>query len=184
MALKGNINEVPGNLFDYDTQGYSLVHCIGADFKMKDGISKYFDIRYQTETELRKKYGGCMLWSNHGCCIITNNNGICNLVVKDSYYNKTKLERLREALVDMKEQCETRGIYKLAMPYIGCGFGGLDWNDVKQIIIDIFASSDFDIKIVYLEDYIKGEIKDPDLEKINFGKDRKAIDGNLEHLYY
>lgn len=183
MALKGKINEVPGNLFDYDTQGYSLVHCIGADYKMKDGIAKYFQIRYKTEDELKNDFF-VRTWNGHGRCVITNNNGVCNLVVKRQYFNKPTLNTLSEALVDMKTQCETRGIYKLAMPYIGCGFDGLDWNDVKQIIIDIFASTDFDIKIVYLEDYIKGEIKDPDLEKINFGKDRKAIDGNLEHLYY
>lgn len=183
MALKGKINEVPGNLFDYDTQGYSLVHCIGADYRMKDGIAKYFQIRYKTEDELKNNFF-VRTWTGHGRCVITNNNGVCNLVVKRQYFNKPTLKILREALVDMKAQCETRGIYKLAMPYIGCGIDGLDWNDVKQIIVDIFASTEFDIKIVYLEDYIKGEIKDPDLEKINFGKDRKAIDGNLEHLYY
>ena len=183
MALKGNINEVPGNLFDYDTQGYSLVHCISSDFALDAGIAKYFQIRYGTRDELKNIF--CTrVWDGHGRCIMTNNNGVCNLITKQFYYNKPTLTALREALVDMKAQCETRGIYKLAMPYIGCGFDGLDWNEVKQIIVDIFASTEFDIKIVYLKDYIKGEIKDPDLEKINFGKDRKAIDGNLEHLYY
>ena len=140
MALKGKINEVPGNLFDYDTQGYSLVHCIGADYKMKDGIAKYFQIRYKTEDELKNNFF-VRTWTGHGRCVITNNNGVCNLVVKRQYFNKPTLKTLREALVDMKAQCETRSIYKLAMPYIGCGIDGLDWNDVKQIIVDIFASA-------------------------------------------
>jgi len=183
MALEGKINEVPGNLFDYDTQGYSLVHCISANSDFKHGIAKYFQARYRTKDEI-KRYVPVNYWAGHGYCLATNNNGVYNLVVANDYFDKPTLATMREALEDMKYQCETRGTYKIAMPYIGCGFGELDWNDVKQIIIDIFASTEFDIKIVYLEDYINGEIKDPDLEKINFGKDRKAIDGNLEHLYY
>ena len=57
-------------------------------------------------------------------------------------------------------------------------------KDVKQIIVNMFMGTDFDIRIVYLDEFIKGEIIDPDMEKLNFGKDRKHIDGNLEHKYY
>ena len=84
----------------------------------------------------------------------------------------------------MKEIAEEKGIWKIAMPRIGYGYDGLEWQDIKDEIMDMFAGTDFDIRIVYLEEYLQGSIIDPDMERMNFGKDRKHIDGNLEKKYY
>jgi hypothetical protein len=70
------------------------------------------------------------------------------------------------------------------MPRIGCGLDKLNWQDVKDIIIDVYGGSDHDLRIVYLKEYYKGSIIDPDMERINFGKDSKHIDGNLEKKYF
>ncbi len=177
----GQINETPGNLFDYDKE-YALAHCISADFALGAGIAKLFQARYSTRDELRQRFPHH--WTGQGYCLVTNNNHVFNLVTKNRYFEKPTLRTVEAALAHMKEIAEQEGIYKIAMPRIGCGLDKLDWQDVKQIIINMFMGTDFDIRIVYLDEYIKGRILDPDMEKVNFGKDRKHIDGNLEHKYY
>lgn len=178
----GQINETPGNLFDYEND-YALAHCISADFALGAGIAKYFQARYGTRDELRQAFPQYQ-WNGKGYCLVTNNNRVFNLVTKSRYFEKPTLTSLREALVSMKEISEERGIYKIAMPRIGCGLDKLNWQDVKDIIIDVYGGSDHDLRIVYLKEYYKGSIIDPDMEKINFGKDRKHIDGNLEKKYF
>lgn len=178
----GSINEEPGNLFDYEG-GYALAHCISADFALGMGIAKHFQARYSTRDELRQAFPQHN-WTGHGYCLITNQNHIINLVTKRAYYEKPTLASLREALVSMKEICEERGIYKIAMPRIGCGLDKLDWFDVKKIIMDLFMGTRFEIRIVYLNEFIKGNILDPDVEKNTYESKHRNIDGNTRYEFY
>ena len=74
--------------------------------------------------------------------------------------------------------------YNIALARIYADAAGIHWLEVKQIIVNIFAGTDFDIRIVYLNEYLDGNIIDPDMEKLNYGKDRQAIDGNTRYKYY
>ena len=47
--------------------------------------------------------------------------------------------------------CKREEITKLAMPKIGCGIDGLDWEKVSKLIKIVFEDLDIDIKIYYLE---------------------------------
>lgn len=183
----GQINETPGNLFDYEND-YALAHCISADFALGAGIAKYFQARYGTRDELRQRfaqvYSDRGYWNGHGYCLLTNNDHVFNLVTKHRYFEKPTLDTMREALIHMRIIAEERGIHKIAMPRIGCGLDRLQWQDVKDILMEVYGGSDLDIRVVYLNEYLNGRILDPDTEKINFGKDRQHIDGNLEHKYY
>ena len=185
----GRINETPGNLFDYEND-YALAHWIGASSRFDVGLSKYFQKRYSVRDDIERNH--ILNWNGHGYCILSNNGHIFNLVVKNKQYELPTLRNVEAALAHMKEIAEERNIMKIALPRItsprdasdAAGFTCFTWQDIKQIIVNMFMGTDFDIRIVYLEEFIKGEIIDPDLEKINFGKDRKHIDGNLEHKYY
>jgi hypothetical protein len=52
--------------------------------------------------------------------------------------------------MDMKEQCEQKDITKLAMPLIGCGLDRLSWDNVSEIIEDVFEETNIDILICTL----------------------------------
>ncbi len=54
---------------------------------------------------------------------------------------------MRNALNWMKEDCEIRGIKKIAMPMIGCGLDKLKWDDVSKIIKDVFKDTDVEILV-------------------------------------
>ena len=178
----GQINETPGNLFDYE-KDCALAISIGADFNFYGSLTKFFQARYGTRDELRQRFPQYQ-WNGKGYCLVTNNNHVFNLITKSRYFEKPTLANLREALVSMRDIAEERKIPKIVMPRIECGFNGMNWQDIKDIIIDVYGGTNLDLRIVYLEEYINGEIIDPDMEKINFGEDRKHIDGNLEKKYF
>lgn len=181
----GQINETPGNLFDYEND-YALAHWVSADTKFDVGLSKYFQARYSVRDEFRQAF------AHAGSCVATNNSHIFNLVVKEHQYEIPHIENIKKSLQHMKDIAQERNIYKIALPRINvpCTAGSVEdancctWMDIKQELIQMYMATDFDIRIVYLDEYLRGSILDPDMEKINFGKDRKHIDGNLEHKYY
>ena len=177
LDTPGQINETPGNLFDYEDT-YTLVNYISADFVFDAGLPKFFQARYSTRDDLRQRFPHYN-WNGHGRCLCTNNLHVLNLVTKNRYFEKSTLVAIEEALLQMKEFCEIVDIYKIAMPRIG-----ENWQDVKDIIMNIFMGTNFDIRIIYLNEYYDGHILEPDLEVQNFGKDRKHIDGNVEKKYY
>ena len=41
-------------------------------------------------------------------------------------------------------------VVRLAVPRIGCGHDGLDWKEVKKIILDTFNGSGMVIRMYYL----------------------------------
>lgn len=49
------------------------------------------------------------------------------------------LSYVREGLVDLVTQVRTRAIGSIAIPPLGCGLGGLDWREVRPLIVGAFA---------------------------------------------
>ena len=70
---------------------------------------------------------------------------ILNLVTKKRYFDKPTYYSLEQSLVSMKVQCADFGITKIAMPTIGCGLDGLNWNKVKQLIQNVFQDTNIEI---------------------------------------
>lgn len=178
MKDMNTLNETPGNLFDYE-KSCALAHYISADFAFETNLTKLFQTRYSTRDALRQAFPHYQ-WQGQGDCLITNDGNIINLIVKNNWYDKPNIVNVRESLEKMRDICLTRGIKKIAMPR----YGEIEWQEVKDEIVNIFMGFELDIRIVYLNEYIHGKIMNPDLEKQNFGKDRKSIDGNTSKKYY
>ena len=131
-------------------QGYYLAHCISGDYALGAGIAKTFNEVYNMRYKLHKQYPIPMgeKAANVGKALLVDN--VFNLVTKARYFHRPDYSDLYEALVDMKEQCEEKDITKLAMPLIGCGLDRLDWNQVSEIIEDVFDETDIEILICTL----------------------------------
>ena len=126
-------------------QGYYLAHCISADFALGAGIAKAFDSVYNMRFKLFRNYPD---YEFHGGDAILIDNTF-NLVTKQKCWHKPTYESLRESLEMMREQLEFLDATKLAMPKIASGLDRLDWNQVYDIICDVF--DDMDIEIVICE---------------------------------
>ena len=126
-------------------QGYYLAHCISADFALGAGIAKAFDSMYNMRFKLFRHYPDYEF--NGGDAVLIDN--VFNLVTKRKCWHKPTYESLREALEMMKEQLDFLGATKLAMPRIASGLDRLEWDQVYDIICEVFE--DMDIEIVICE---------------------------------
>ena len=142
-------NEVQKDLFTVP-QGYYLAHCISGDYALGAGIAKAFDQVYNMRFKLHRDYAipDGEKYANVGRALLVDN--VFNLVTKQRCFHKPTYDTLYETLVDMKEQCENFDIEKIAMPLIGCGLDRLDWEQVKDVIEDVFGETDIEILVCEL----------------------------------
>ena len=116
-------------------------------------------------------------------CISDTDNGIILYIVDKIYQNQIPdFLVVNSCFVSLAAICDQFEIKKVVMEKDM--FKGLNWQDVYQAILTNFGDmEDMEIIIVYQEDK-ELNIIDPDVEKINYGKDRKPIDGNTQYKYY
>lgn len=128
------------------SQGYYLAHCISADFALGAGIAKAFDNVYNMRFKLFREYDN-YTYEGGDALLIDN---VFNLVTKPKCYHKPRYEAVREALEVMKDIMEENATTKLAMPKIASGLDRLDWNEVYEIICEVFEDTDVEILICEL----------------------------------
>ncbi len=128
------------------SQGYYLAHCISADFALGAGIAKAFDNIYNMRFKLFREYDN-YTYEGGDALLIDN---VFNLVTKPKCYHKPRYEAVREALEVMKDIMEENATTKLAMPKIASGLDRLDWNEVYEIICEVFEDTDVEILICEL----------------------------------
>lgn len=131
---------------------YYLCHCVSADFALGAGIAKRFaELGVKNELKAYAALANESMWHGKGYCILTTApkpHGTFNLVTKQNYWHKPTLGTMRQALADMANDdwlYESKA--KIAMPKIGCGLDKLKWDDVQQIIQDIFADTNIEILV-------------------------------------
>lgn len=127
-------------------QGYYLAHCISADFALGAGIAKTFNEVYNMRFKLFREYGD-YIYDGGDALLIDN---VFNLVTKPKCYHKPRYEAVREALEMMKDIMTSNATTKLAMPRIASGLDRLDWDEVYDIIYEVFEDTDIDILICEL----------------------------------
>lgn len=67
---------------------------------------------------------------------LTNPRYIINFPTKQHWRGKSRLEYVREGLEDLVHEIERLGIGSIAVPPLGCGNGGLDWDDEVRPLIE------------------------------------------------
>ena len=70
---------------------------------------------------------------------------IVNFPTKEHWRNNSKLEDIDTGLANLVKLIESYKIKSIAIPALGCGLGGLEWEDVKQLIEKNL--SDLDVKV-------------------------------------
>lgn len=127
-------------------QGYYLAHCISADFALGAGIAKTFDEVYNMRYKLFREFDEYEY--EGGDALLIDN--VFNLVTKPKCYHKPRYEAVREALETMKGIMVMNATTKLAMPKIASGLDRLEWDEVYEIIYDVFRDTNVEILICEL----------------------------------
>jgi O-acetyl-ADP-ribose deacetylase (regulator of RNase III) len=69
----------------------------------------------------------------------TNPRLIINFPTKEHWRGKSKLKDIESGLRALIQVVKSEGIRSIAVPPLGCGNGGLNWNDVRPRIEQAFA---------------------------------------------
>jgi O-acetyl-ADP-ribose deacetylase (regulator of RNase III) len=65
---------------------------------------------------------------------------IINFPTKGNWRSRSRIEDVESGLADLVRQVRALRIQSIAVPPLGCGNGGLDWNDVRPLIENAFAA--------------------------------------------
>lgn len=136
------IEHVSGNLLEAEAE--ALVNTVNTVGVMGKGIALQFRQAfpenynfYRKACEHKEMQPGRMLVFVTGK--LTNPRYIINFPTKRHWKGKTKIEDIKDGLRDLIEVIKSREINSIAVPPLGCGFGGLQWNVVRPLIEKAFV---------------------------------------------
>ncbi|MGG4579694.1 MULTISPECIES: type II toxin-antitoxin system antitoxin DNA ADP-ribosyl glycohydrolase DarG [Alcaligenes] len=131
------INYTKGNLLTADVE--ALVNTVNTVGVMGKGIALMFKERFpknMAEYALACKENrvttGKMFITSTG--ELSGVKWIVNFPTKQHWRAKSKIEWIIDGLKDLRLFIEQNDIKSIAIPPLGAGNGGLDWNDVKPLI--------------------------------------------------
>ena len=116
---------------------------LAADFKAQ--CPEMFDEYRRLCSHEKIHPGKSFLWKGKGKWVL-------NFATKKHWRQPSKIEYLEDGLREFREKYEDWGIREVAFPRLGCGNGGLSWDDVKPVMLEYLV----DLPIaVYIHDFEK-----------------------------
>lgn len=147
------ITYTTGDLLNDSAQALvNTVNCVGV---MGRGIAlqfkKQFPDNFKAYEQACKagevKLGKMFVWENQS---IFGKNYIINFPTKNHWRGKSQLSDIANGLDDLVKIIKQYKIKSFAIPPLGSGLGGLDWNQVKPLIEEKLAGLD-DVQIIIYE---------------------------------
>lgn len=136
------IRIVRGNLLEAPVEALvNTVNCVGY---MGKGIALQFkqafpaNFRaYEAACRAGAVVPGAMLVHDHGMLI--QPRYVVNFPTKRHWRGKSRMEDIESGLAALVNEVRERGIRSIAIPPLGCGLGGLPWDEVRPRIEAAFA---------------------------------------------
>lgn len=132
-----------GNIFDAKAEALvNTVNCVGI---MGRGIAMQFKRAYPENFKAYKK--ACDAKEVHpGKMFLHDRNTIyepryiINFPTKRHWRGKSRIEDIEAGLYDLIDVVDRYNISSIAIPPLGCGLGGLKWEEVRPLIVKAFAA--------------------------------------------
>ena len=141
------INKVHGNILESDIQSITVpVNTIGI---LGKGLALQFKQKYPDLLEPYRNACFNNTFNEHGLFVYTHSEKrkiIC-LPTKKEWWNPSTIKYVTRCLQYLSRDYKLYGITEIAIPPIGCGLGGLDWNIVEKIIYDLLDPIDLKVTI-------------------------------------
>lgn len=153
-----SINYKQGNLFAEAVD--ALVNPVNTVGVMGKGLALQFKKRYPLNFQLyRKAYQTGEL--KVGKMLVTKIETetsepilpkyIINFPTKEHWRSKSKIEYIESGLEDLVQTIEDYNISSIALPALGCGWGGLKWEEVKVLIEEKLGTIAEEVDVVVFE---------------------------------
>lgn len=142
------IHFTKGDIFSVDTDALvNPVNCVGV---MGKGLALEFKKRFPKNFDAYKKacesnllVPGTMLVYETG--VDTSPRYVINFPTKLHWKNPSRLVYVESGLVSLRDEIRRLCLRSIALPALGCGLGGLDWELVKPSIEIILDDVDCDV---------------------------------------
>lgn len=145
------ITQENGNLLAADVEALvNTVNCKGimgkgVALQFKEAYPKYYE-KYRVECETGKFQPG-MVWPYETQQLL-NPRYIINFATKGHWKGNSKLEYIYRGLPTLVDLVKQKQIKSIAIPALGCGYGGLNWNEVRPLIEQAFVDlPDVEVKL-------------------------------------
>ncbi|MBD2774313.1 type II toxin-antitoxin system antitoxin DNA ADP-ribosyl glycohydrolase DarG [Iningainema tapete] len=142
-----------GNLLEENAEALvNTVNCVGV---MGKGIALQFKQAYpENFREYEKACKAGVVQPGRMFTVATgslfNPRYIINFPTKRHWKGKSKIEDIKSGLVALVQQVQSLGITSIAIPPLGCGNGGLNWAEIKPLILSAFAQLP-DVRLIIFE---------------------------------
>lgn len=145
------ISDAHGNLLESDAE--ALVNTVNTVGVMGKGIALQFARAFPamlSDYEKAAKRGDIRLgqmhvWANDA---LSGPRWIINFPTKSHWRARSRLADIEAGLVDLVRVLRSNGITSVAVPPLGCGNGGLRWDDVRPLIEKALAEMpDVDVRL-------------------------------------
>lgn len=111
---------------------------------------------------------------------LTNPKYIVNFPTKRHWKGKSRIEDIDAGLKALAEEIQSRGIRSIAIPPLGSGLGGLNWNDVRpRIVAALEGLGDVEV-IVYEPNAAPAKTMSREVPKMTTGRAALVV---LMHRY-
>ena len=139
--------EIWGDLFTAPER-YALAHCVSADKALGAGIAlsfrNHFPGMLEKFKDVKFEVGKC-----YGYTCPEPRRSVINIVTKERYFDKPTYPDFTAALESLRDVVAAHRIKFLAVPLLGCGLDGLDWDRVSYILKGVFHASDVAVVVYF-----------------------------------
>ncbi len=129
-----NYEEVQKDLLDMPPY-YNICYGIPADLSLGSDTARrlesYYHFTEKVEDDYEDRCVGEAIWIRN----------LFLLMIANRKYESITMTNLEHCIEDLAQYCVNEEISYLAMPFIGCGKGKLNWEDVRSMIIRTFANA-------------------------------------------
>lgn len=133
------IQETHGNLLD--AKADALVNTVNTVGVMGKGIALQFKRAFPENYKAYKRacdrgvveLGQMFIW-DAGALAAGGPRYVINFPTKKHWRSKSKLSDIRLGLDDLVRQLKELSVTSVAVPPLGCGYGGLQWDEVRPLI--------------------------------------------------
>ena len=135
-----------GNIFD--SQVRVLVNPVNVVGVMGKGLALEFKQRWPHMFEIYKErcLNDCF-WIGELLLVKEEDHDILLFPTKRHWRSKAKIEDIEIGLIYFVRDYGKLGIESIAFPMLGCGLGGLAWEDVKPLMVKYLEKLPIEIEI-------------------------------------
>ncbi len=132
-----------GNILKADAEALvNTVNCVGfmgkgIALQFKKAYPKNFDAYHKACDAGEVQPGRMFIFDLRS---MLNPKFVVNFPTKRHWRANSRYEDIESGLDAMVAEVRERGIQSIAIPPLGCGLGGLDWNEVRPMIEKAFAA--------------------------------------------